>query len=95
MTNRDFLKRTKKPVKLPDVQDWWYMVEAFFRSGATKPGAASAVPLEWPDILAFGQATGAVSPGWEMQTLYDMCRAWFRENAAAEETIGRIAPMDR
>lgn len=95
MTNRAYLDRIKKPVTLPDVDEWRYMIAAFINSGVTKLAGMGVVPLEWADIVAFGQATGAVLPGWEMQTLYDMCRAWHHENSAAEDNIGRIAPMER
>lgn len=54
-----------------------------------------SVPLDWPDVLAYADGTGAVARGPDVATLYHMIRAYCAENDAATGDALRIAPAER
>jgi hypothetical protein len=49
---------------------------------------------DWPEIVPFAQATGRIAGGWEAETLFEMCQAYFTEVQGGSDPF-RISPMDR
>lgn len=94
MTHREYRLRMGDPLGIPDVSGHEYMIAAFHECGVTKPGAMGDVPLEWPDVLAYAQVSGAMLAGDDAVTLYQMCRAYWGERQAAQDAL-RIAPTER
>lgn len=52
------------------------------------------IPRGWPDVLAFAQATRAVSDPWEMTALVHMSAAYVEERAHGTDLF-RKSPMER
>lgn len=71
-----------------------YLWEAFRQIGIGKSGAMGMGPLEWIDIYAYSQATGRVTEAWELETLYSMSQAYFRELENGKSPFAR-SPVDR
>lgn len=78
---------------LPDVGPGQYLVEAFKTMRFAKTGPMGGLlPQEWGDVLAFAQATEAVSEPWEIATLHEMSQAYVNEYG---KELATIAPVDR
>ena len=96
MTNRALRKRLGQPLDLPDIpEDDRYLLTALFDCGIVKPGAMGAVPLEWPDLLAYAIGTGAIDRGPDISTLHAMCHAYWQDHEAAGADALRMDPVQR
>jgi hypothetical protein len=72
-----------------------YLLDALFEAGPDKPGAMGGdLPLEWPDVWAYMQATQAIVEPWEARALREMSIAYADEKCAATDLL-RKAPTDR
>lgn len=70
------------------------VAEAMLALKPTRETGAMDRPTDWPEIIAFAQATGRVRETWELEALADMCRAYHRELMGGADPF-RIAPIDR
>ena len=53
------------------------MLEALFKAGPLgQPGMGGHVSLSWQEVAAFAQATGRIDSPTEMESLFDMSRAY-------------------
>lgn len=79
---------------LVKITEGHYLWEAFRAIGIGKSGAMGMGPLEWIDIYAFSQATRQVSESWELELLYEMSQAYFRELERGKNPFAK-SPLDK
>lgn len=71
-----------------------YLLNAFFEAGPSKPSPMGGeLPLEWPDVWAYMQATQAIREPWEARALIEMSRAYTAEKS--HTGVLRKPPIDR
>lgn len=78
---------------LVEIKAGTYLWDAFRSIGIGKTGGFGASPLEWIDIWAYSQATRRVSEPWELETLYEMSAAYFRELERGKNPFAK-SPLD-
>jgi len=84
-----------RPVPYVPVQACGYFLEALIEAGPTKSdGMGNRVPLDWLDIKAFADMTGAVTEAWEASILRRMSIA-FANGLHEGKSAFSIAPVDR
>ena len=75
--------------------DGEYLLDALFTVGPTDYRGGEESPVTWAELLAYGQATGAVSEAWEYEAVMAMSKAYFRAKREGAEGVFVIAPVDR
>ncbi|WP_152968491.1 hypothetical protein [Gemmobacter sp. LW-1] len=96
VTNRALRLRLGHELGLPELgENDRNLIVAFRECGISKSGFAGAIPLEWPDILAFAISTGSVEDGTDMGILFHMCRAYCSAHDEARNDAMVIAPAER
>lgn len=88
-----YLNAGAKP-PLVEITAGSYLWEAFRASGIGRSGPMGMVPLEWGDIYAFSQATRQVTEPWELELLYEMSQAYFRELENGKNPFAK-SPLDK
>lgn len=78
-----------KQPNIPEPDAGGYLLQAFFEAGAFVITGMGRVPLDWPTLHAYAQATGAISEPWEYQALTRMSRAYLEEIEAAKNPLRR------
>ena len=71
-----------------------YLYGAFLNAGLTSPAAMGDVPLTWPDLWAFSQATGDITEPWEFETLREMSAAYISGRESGANPLS-IPPAER
>lgn len=72
-----------------------YLLDALFEAGPGKPGAMGGeLPLEWPDVWSYMQATQAIAEPWEARALMGMSTGYVEEKLAGADLL-RKAPVER
>ena len=88
------MKRIGREIPVVEVEAGRYLLDILFRVG---PGWASGMggetPLPWSELLAYAQATGAISEPWEFEALSAMSRAYVAARADGGSVLS-IAPAD-
>lgn len=69
MTRMQSLRAAGSPINLPDPGAAAHLVGVLFDVGPVGYGAMSAVPLSWPEINAWQQATGVELASWEARAI--------------------------
>lgn len=80
--------------QLPDVGSGSYLVEAFMQMKIATSTMDGLQPRSWTEVLAFAQATGAVTEPWELQLLFDMSWDYVNELEKSKSPF-TIPPMER
>lgn len=83
-----------QPIELPELGPLSYMAEAMMRLGPVKSTGMSSRAADWQEIEPFSRATGRIQTPWEVETLFDMCAAYFDEVQKGENPFC-IPPMKR
>ncbi len=84
-----------EPIPLPDLGDDTYLAAAFSMAGEISTTAMGDIQaLSWQEVRAFRKESGAISRGWESETIIEMSRAYCREAAKAPAPL-RIPPIER
>lgn len=86
------MQDTGEPNGLPEIEAGQYLIDAWMAAGPTAPGAMGEVPLDWPAVVAFAQATGAISEPWEFQAVIDMSRGYVVAKTIGENALA-IPPV--
>lgn len=81
-------KEGKQP-NIPEPEAGGYLLQAFFQAGAFTITGMGRVPLDWPVLRPFAEATGAISERWEYEALIRMSRAYLEEIEAAKNPLRR------
>ena len=77
------------------VQACGYLMDALIEAGPVKhDGMGNRVALDWHDIKAFADLTGAVTEAWEASMLRRMSMA-FANGLQEGKSAFSIAPVDR
>lgn len=88
------LEKEGREPNLPDLDHGGWLLDAFFEAGAYVESGMGRLPLDWPNLLAFSQATGAISEPWEYRALMQMSRAYLEEIEVGKNPLS-IEPMAR
>ena len=82
------------PLRLPEIREGLYLLEAWMEAGPTMQAGMGDAPLDWVAIDAFARCTGAVTERWEMQAIHRMSRLYMAELTAGSSKW-RKPPVDR
>ena len=88
-----YLDRKVEP-PLVEILAGHYLWSAFRAIGIGKASAMGMGPLEWVDIHAYSQATQRVTEPWELELLYEMSQAYFRELENGKNPFAK-SPLDK
>jgi hypothetical protein len=84
-----------RPVPFVQVQACAYLLEALIEAGPVKSdGMGNRVALDWHDLKAYADMTGAVTEAWEASMLRRMSMA-FANGLQEGKSAFSIAPVDR
>jgi len=88
------LEKQGKPLGIPDCDGGEYLLRVMMRLGPTRWGFDQEIPTGWPEIEAFGRATGLITYGWEATAIFDMCRGYLSAKVAGTSGLA-IAPVEQ
>ena len=84
-----------RPVPFVQVHACAYLLEALIEAGPVKSdGMGNRVALDWTDLKAYADMTGAVTEAWEASMLRRMSMA-FANGLQEGKGAFSIAPVDR
>jgi len=84
-----------RPVPFVQVQACAYLLEALIEAGPVKSdGMGNRVALDWLDLKAYADLTGAVTEAWEASMLRRMSIA-FANGLQEGKSAFSIAPVNR
>lgn len=80
--------------QMPELPFGGYLLEAFLNMKIATSFQGETQPRSWAEVLAYAQATGAVTQPWELQALFDMSWDYVHELNKATSPFVK-SPMER
>lgn len=63
-----------------------YLIQSLYSAGPTNPAAMGGeIPLTWPELLAWNQATGSAYTGWELETMRYLSQVYAAQSAQSRQ----------
>lgn len=79
---------------MPDLEAGEYLVETLKLLGPTTfDSNGNEIPLSWPIVLAYGQATSILREPWEFTLLIQMSQAYLKGKISGADVLS-MPPTD-